>query len=327
MLLLAVAGVLFVAWRYAMAPFGGEEAVRVNIPSGADAQAVRAILKERLGNSYGGKVATLWERQGGVAAKAHGSYVVAPGEQAIRVSRAIMAGRQTPVRLTYNNLRTLGQLAARVAEVLECDSASFVAACDSILPEAGFRHTEQYPAAFLPDTYDWTTDAADVVSKLLATRSSFWNDTRRAKASELGLTPVEVATLASIVEEETNKTDERPKVARLYLNRLARNMQLQADPTVKFAIGDFSLRRIGASHLSVDSPYNTYRVTGLPPGPIRVAEASTIDAVLDAPQHNYLYMCAKSDFSGYHDFAETYNRHRINAARYHMALERRGVKL
>ena len=328
-LLLAVAGVLFVAWRYATAPFGGEEAVRVNIPSGADAQAVRDILQEKLGDSYGGKVATLWERQGGGAAKAHGSYMVAPGEQAIRVSRAIMAGRQTPVRLTYNNLRTLGQLAARVAEVLECDSASFVAACDSILPEAGFARPEQYTAAFLPDTYEfyWTAAAPDVVSKLLTTRSAFWNDDRRAKAAKLGLSPVEVATLASIVEEETNKADERPKVARLYLNRLARNMQLQADPTVKFAIGDFSLRRIGASHLSVDSPYNTYRVTGLPPGPIRVAEASTIDAVLDAPQHNYLYMCAKSDFSGYHDFAETYNRHRINAARYHMALERRGVKL
>ena len=135
-----------------------------------------------------------------------------------------------------------------------------------------------------------------------------------------------MATIASIVEEETNKADERPKVARLYMNRLAKGMALQADPTVKFAIGDFSIRRLTGKHLAVQSPYNTYKVNGLPPGPIRMPEAATLDAVLNAPEHNYIYMCAKSDFSGYHDFAENYDRHRINSARYHRALDRKGIK-
>ncbi len=321
------AAALFIAWRYATATFGGDESVRVNIPAGTDAAGVRALLRERLGDYYGGKVAVLWDRQGGTAAKAHGSYVVEPGTEAIRLARTIMAGRQTPVKLTYNNLRTFDQLAARVDAVLELDSASFVAACDSILAPAGFA-PEEYTAAFLPDTYEfyWTADASDVVSKLLATRTRFWNDERRAKAAELGLTPVQVATIASIVEEETNKADERPKVARLYMNRLAKGMALQADPTVKFAIGDFSIRRLTGKHLAVQSPYNTYKVNGLPPGPIRMPEAATLDAVLNAPEHNYIYMCAKSDFSGYHDFAENYDRHRINSARYHRALDRKGIK-
>lgn len=327
-LLVIAGGALFLAWRYATSPFGGDGPVRVNIPSGTDAVGVRAILEEGLGASYGGKVATLWERQGGDAAAAHGSYVVEPGAEAIRVSRAILAGRQTPVRLTYNNIRTFGQLAARVGDVLELDSASFAAACDSLLPAAGYKAEDEYAAAFLPDTYEfyWTAQANAVVEKLLANSERFWNAERRQKAEELGLTPVEAATLASIVEEETNKADERPKVARLYLNRLAKGMQLQADPTVKFAVGDFSLRRLTGKHLAIESPYNTYKIKGLPPGPIRVAEASTIDAVLNAPEHKYLYMCAKSDFSGYHDFAETYDRHRINSARYHMALDRKGIR-
>lgn len=318
---------LLAVWRYATMPFDGDEPVRVNIPAGSDEPCVRAILEGRLGASFGGRVATLWKRQGGNAERAHGSYVVEPGAEAIRVSRQLLSGRQTPVRLTYNNIRTFEQLASRVGDVLELDSASFAAACDSLLPVAGFAGKEQYAAAFLPDTYEfyWTTDPGAVVAKLLDHRNKFWNDDRRGKAEELGLSPVDVATLASIVEEETNKADERPKVARLYMNRLDRNMPLQADPTVKFAVGDFSLRRLTGKHLSIESPYNTYKINGLPPGPIRMAEASTIDAVLNAPEHKYLYMCAKSDFSGYHDFAETYDRHRINAARYHIALNRRGV--
>lgn len=327
-LLVVAGGALFLAWRYATSPFGGDEPVRVNIPAGTDAAGVRAVLEEGLGSSFGGKVATLWERQGGSPAVAHGSYLVEPGSEAIRVSRAIMAGRQTPVRLTYNNIRTFGQLAARVGDVLELDSASFAAACDTLLPPAGFSGKEQYAAAFLPDTYEfyWTVEPGVVVAKLLDHSGKFWNAERRKKAEELGLSPVDVATVASIVEEETNKADERPKVARLYLNRIAKGMQLQADPTVKFAVGDFSLRRLTGKHLAIESPYNTYKVKGLPPGPIRVVEASTIDAVLNASEHKYLYMCAKSDFSGYHDFAETYDRHRINSARYHMALNRKGIR-
>ena len=159
-----------------------------------------------------------------------------------------------------------------------------------------------------------------------AHRKKFWNDERRKKAAKLGLSPEEVHTLASIVEEESNKSDERPVIARLYLNRLGKNMFLQADPTVKFASGDFAARRVTHDMTLSDSPYNTYKHRGLPPGPIRIVEAATLDAVLDAPENNYLYMCAKPDFSGYHNFTDDYRRHTINAVLYHPALTNRGIK-
>lgn len=325
--LVAIAIGLICVWRYVSAPFEGAESVRVNIPATTDATTVRGILTEALGDSYGSKVATIWNKRRTDGAAVHGSFVVEPGTPAYRFARALVRGHQTPVRLTFNNLRTIGQLAARVGSVLEADSAAFMQACDSILPAAGFSKPT-YAAAFLPDSYEfyWTADPATVVEKLNGYTRRFWNDERTAKAVALGLTPAQVATIASIVEEETNKADERPTVARLYMNRLAKNMPLQADPTVKFAIGDFSLRRITGKHLTVDSPYNTYRNTGLPPGPIRIAEGATLDAVLNAPENNYLYMCAKSNFSGYHDFTDSYDRHRINAARYHRALTNRGIK-
>ena len=303
------------------------EPVRVEIPRGAGSDEVKRILTDALGKDFGGKTARLWKLQGGIAERAHGSYLVVTGESSLRLSRDIANGHQTPVRLTFNNMRTVGDLARRVSEVMEIDSASFVAAADSMLGKAGLTK-EQQPSAFIADTYEfyWTASAPNVIEKLFAERQSFWNNQRRAKAASLGLTPEEVHTLASIVEAETAKSDERPKVARLYLNRLAKNMPLQADPTVKFALGDPTLRRITGQHLKIDSPYNTYTNTGLPPGPISIAERSTLSAVLDAPEHNFLYMCAKSDFSGYHDFAVDYNRHRINAARYHRALTARGIK-
>ena len=297
------------------------EPVRVEIPRGAGSDEVKRILTDALGKDFGGKTARLWKLQGGIAERAHGSYLVVTGESSLRLSRDIANGHQTPVRLTFNNMRTVGDLARRVSEVMEIDSASFVAAADSMLGKAGLTK-EQQPSAFIPDTYEfyWTASAPNVIEKLFAERQSFWNNQRRAKAASLGLTPEEVHTLASIVEAETAKSDERPKVARLYLNRLAKNMPL------KFALGAPTLRRITGQHLKIDSPYNTYTNTGLPPGPISIAERSTLSAVLDAPEHNFLYMCAKSDFSGYHDFAVDYNRHRINAARYHRALTARGIK-
>lgn len=165
-----------------------------------------------------------------------------------------------------------------------------------------------------------------MIHTLAGYRSKFWNEERKAKAKALGLSPEEVHTIASIVEEETNKRDEQPKVARLYINRLEKGMELQSDPTLKFASGNFAARRITGPLLKTESPYNTYRNKGLPPGPIRIAEAATLDAVLSAPKHNYLYMCAKADFSGYHEFATDYARHRINAARYHRALDARGIR-
>ncbi|MDE6436269.1 MAG: endolytic transglycosylase MltG [Muribaculaceae bacterium] len=324
-LVLACSGAALWAWNLLGAQYEYEK-IRVEIPAGSTTADVQRCLTDALGQDFGSKVYRIWSLKDGSPERAHGSYLVEPGTTALTLAKALYNGRQTPVKLTFNNIRTMGELAARVATVMEFDSAAFIQACDSVLPDFGFDRAG-YPAAFLPDTYEfyWTAAPQKVVNTLVDTRNKFWNDERRAKAAKLGLTPVQVTTVATIVEEETNKADERPKVARLYLNRLDRKMPLQADPTVKFAVGDFSLRRITGAHLAVESPYNTYKAPGLPPGPIRVAERSAIDAVLDAPQHDYLYMCAKSDFSGYHDFAADYNRHRINAARYHRALNKRGI--
>lgn len=322
---LAAAGA-WAVWSYCHAEYS-YEATRVEIPEGTPADSIPVIMRGALGNSFGGRTALLWRYLGGNPATSHGSYAVEPGDKVINVANRIAKGRQTPVRFTFNNLRRFSDLAARAGRIMEFDSAAFMAAADSILAPEGFS-PGQYSAAVLPDTYEffWTASPQYVLGRIYEHRKAFWTPEREAKAKALGLTPAEVHTVASIVEEETANREERPVIARLYLNRLDKDMMLQADPTVKFALGDFSLRRITAAHTTVDSPYNTYRVTGLPPGPIRIAEAATIDGVLDAPEHEWLYMCANSDFSGTHVFAKDYARHRINAARYHRALNARGIK-
>lgn len=318
------AGACYGVWHiYMHASYSGATA-SIDIPAGATKEAVCDSL-ERLGG-FGRKVYRLWALQNGSPERAHGHYSVAEGDRAINVARRLATGRQSPIRVTFNNLRTFGQLESLLGRRFEADSTSFAACADTLLGSRGYDRAG-FASAVLPDTYEfyWTASPERVLTVLADHRDSFWNAGRRAKAQALGLTPQQVATVASIVEEETNKADERGAVARLYLNRLSRNMMLQADPTVKFACGDFGLQRITARELAVESPYNTYTHQGLPPGPIRIVEGATIDAVLDAPEHNYLYMCAKPDFSGYHDFATTYDRHRINAARYHRALAARGL--
>ncbi len=315
------------AYLWAGKTYQGER-VRVYIPAGSTDQAVADSLRSALGTDYGSRVAALLRLQGYSPRTARGSYAVEPGSKALTVSRNIARGRQTPVKIVFNNVRTLQQLAQRVSARMDFSESDFIAACDSVLPELGFKGRAEYPAAFLPDSYEayWTESAPAVVKLLAAYRNKFWTDQRREQARALGLTPVQVATVASIIEEETAKADERPKVARLYLNRIKKGMPLQADPTVKFAVGDFSLRRILAKHLQTESPYNTYRHAGMPPGPIRVAERQAIDDVLNAPAHGYLYMCAKEDFSGYHNFATDYATHLANARRYQAELNKRGIK-
>ncbi len=324
--LVAIFIALGVIWMLATKKYDRQESVRIYIPRGATTTAVVDTLVTRLGDGFGHRVARLWGLQGGSPKVAEGSYVVDPGARAIDISRRLLHGRQTPVRLTFNNIRTFDQLAARLASRMEFTDDEFAAACDSVLPAMGFGRPG-YVAAFIPDTYEfyWNAPAVVVVSRLADFRNRFWTDERRSQASSLGLTPVEVATVASIVEEETAKADERPMVARLYLNRIARRMPLQADPTVKFAVGDFSLRRITGKHLRTPSPYNTYLNPGLPPGPIRVPERATLEAVLSAPAHGYIYMCAKEDFSGRHNFAADYATHLSNARRYQQALDRRNI--
>lgn len=296
------------------------------IPQNATAESIKDSLTTHFGE-HGNRIYTMWDLADGNAKKSHGAYLIDTGEKELDIARRLKRGQQTPIKVTFNNCRTLQQLAEKISMSMEMNVNDFLEACDSVLPKAGFSRYEQYPAAFLPDTYEfyWSSEPQRVVKRLLDYRNKFWNDERRAKAKAHGLNPVKVMTVASIVEEETNKNDERPMVARLYLNRLNMNMPLQADPTIKFALGDFSLRRITQKHLQVESPYNTYKHNGLPPGPIRIVDKSTIDAVLDAPEHKYLYMCAKEDFSGYHNFATDYSTHKKNAKRYQAELNKRKI--
>lgn len=252
-----------------------------------------------------------------------GKYVFDQGMITNAMINMLKAGNQKPVTITFNNLRFMEDLAGKVAQYIEPDSTELLSYLDS-LPLAKSYGFDQYSfhAMFIPNSYElyWTTTPEQFLSRMHAEYNRFWNESRLKKAEALGLTPVEVITVASIVQEETIKADEKPIVAGLYLNRIKRGMLLQADPTVKFAIGDFGIKRVLTKHLETDSPYNTYKYAGLPPGPINFPEISSIDAVLNAEKHKYLYMCAKEDFSGYHNFARTLSQHNANAARYRAAL-------
>lgn len=325
LLLLVVAGII-VGISFMTSSYNGNSDMWIYIPENATSGQIEDILCDSLGNT-GKKVAFMWKGAHGTPQKAHGAYRIQKGDKAFDIAKRLKRGGQTPVTFTFNNIRTIGQLAHRVDEKFEMDSAAFIRACDSVLVPVGFNKNT-YIAAFLPDSYQfyWTASPEKVVNDLLGHRNRFWNDDRRALAKAMGLSPVEVATLASIAEEETNSAKERPVVARLYLNRLRKGMKLQADPTVKFAVGDFGLRRITNVHLGINSRYNTYRYEGLPPGPIRMPDSRTLESVLKSTPNDYLYMCAKEDFSGQHNFTNNYVEHQKNAQRYRAELNRRNIK-
>lgn len=247
----------------------------------------------------------------------------------LRLLRNLRGGRQSPVKLVIPVVHTIDNLAARLSDQLETDSATLARAFKQ---EALLRplnvNTATVACLFIPNTYEvyWNITPKQLLERMKKEHDNFWTDTRRKQASEARLTPDEAYTLASIVEQESANEQERPMIAGMYLNRLHQGMKLQADPTVKFALKNFSLRRILINHLSVNSPYNTYQHEGLPIGPICIPSLNAIQSVLNYTHHKYLYMCAKEDFSGTHNFASTYEEHTANARRYAEALNQRGVK-
>ena len=265
-----------------------------------------------------------------------GRYAIVPGEGAFKTWRHIKNGQQTPVNLTVPSVRTMDKLAAELSKRLMLDStAIYHALTDEATCEKYGYDTATIACMFIPNTYDiyWNASVDKLLSRMKKESDRFWNFERKQKAEAMHLTPNEVTTLASIVDEETANNAEKPMIAGMYYNRLMlRNaeypngMPLQADPTIKFAWKKFELRRIYNNLLSIDSPYNTYRNPGLPPGPIRIPSVAGIDAVLNHVHHDYLYMCAKEDFSGTHNFARTYQEHLQNAAKYSKALNERGIK-
>ncbi len=259
-----------------------------------------------------------------------GHYTLTKGQTIIQLARMLNLGQQTPVNVIVRQSRLPGILAARVAGQLELDSVSLHQAMrdPAILKEYGFDNELELFSLFIPNTYEmwWTATPQDFIARMAREYNTFWNEDRKAKLPRTRLTQMEVSSLAAILNEETTKTDEMPTMAGVYINRLRAGMPLQADPTVKYAMGDFALRRILNKHLKTPSPYNTYINKGLPPTPITMPSIAAIDAVLDFKESNYLYFCAKEDFSGYHNFAATYAQHLVNARRYAAALNARGIK-
>ena len=231
--------------------------------------------------------------------------------------------------LTIPESRTMDRLAGSLSRKLMVDS-TVLAIClqDNDFCQRYGCDTSTIACLFVPNTYEvyWNTSIDNLMERMQKEHKHFWNDERTKKASAIGLTPNEVCTLASIIDEETANNAEKPMIAGMYLNRIQKGMPLQADPTIKFALKNFALKRIYHDMLFIDSPYNTYRKEGLPPGPIKIASIAGIDAVLNRVAHNYLYMCAKEDFSGTHNFAVSYSDHLRNAARYSKALNERGIK-
>lgn len=256
-----------------------------------------------------------------------GRYVIKDGMNNNQLTNMLRGGLQTPVKVTFNNIRDIKMLAGRVGQQIEADSADLVALLSNAdsLNAMGFN-AKTIPAMFLPNTYEcyWNTSATQFVAKMRHEYDKYWNEERRNKAKAVGLTPIQVCTLASIVDKETNKTDEMARIAGVYLNRLRDGWLLQADPTLVFASGDFELKRVLNIHKEIESPYNTYKYPGLPPGPICIPSLSALQAVLNPEKHHYYYFCAKEDFSGYHNFAKTLTEHNRNAERYQRAI--RGIK-
>ena len=258
-----------------------------------------------------------------------GRYAINPGETPITIFRRLKSGAQSPVNITIPEVRTMERLAAALSKKIMVDSIDIISALkDSALCASIGYDTATIYAIFIPNTYSvyWDISMPRLIDRMVTEHARFWNVARTAKAAEAGLSLTEVSTLASIVDEETANNAEKPTIAGLYINRLRIGMPLQADPTVKFATGDFTLRRITGKHLKTDSPYNTYLHEGLPPGPIRIASIAGIDAVLNYEKHDYLYMCAKEDFSGTHNFAASYGEHQRNARRYTNALNKLRIK-
>lgn len=260
-----------------------------------------------------------------------GTYTFEEGMTVIQVARTLKFGCDNAVRVTFNNARTPEALAGKLAAQIDADSLSMLSALRSeeLVAELGFKSPEAMFSIFLPNTYEVYSDISPevFVRRMKQESDKFWSsEERKAQLERLGLTPYEVMTLASIVHEETSAQSEMARVAGVYINRLRRGMPLQADPTVKYAVGDPTLKRILFRHLEVESPYNTYKHLGLPPTPIAMPDMVVVEAVLNFEEHDYLYFCARPEMDGRHNFARTHREHERNAAAYHAALEHLNIR-
>lgn len=303
----------------------------VYIPTGASFEEVMALLKEKnLIESEMSFTQTADYMKYKKDKMRSGRYEIKEGLTMVELIRHLRSGKQAPVKLVINNARLLEDVAGKVEEFVEPDSTDFMALFtdQSYLEEIGFT-SETLMSLFIPNTYEvyWNSSPKSLMERMIREHKSFWNKKNRLKKAEkLDLTPVEVYTLASIIEKETLNNVEKPRMAGVYYNRLQKGMLLQADPTAVFATRDFETPRVLNRHTRFDSPYNTYMYKGLPPGPIAMASISSIDAVLNVESHDYLYFCAKGDGTGYHNFAKSLAQHNRNARIYRQNLRKRGKR-
>jgi len=306
----------------------GQSSFAFNIKSGSTWEDVKKILYKNgtiIHRSSFEQLASIMKYPDHIKS---GHYILKEGMSNKQIITKLRSKQQDPVKLVFNNIRIKQELSGHIAEQLETDSVTLLKLLNDAdyLKKFGFT-TDNVISMFIPNTYEvyWDITAEKFMERMHKEYIAFWTDTRKAMLKEIGLTELQAITLASIVEKESNQNDEKPDVAGVYMNRLKQGWLLQADPTLVFALGDFSIKRVLNVYKTIDSPYNTYKYLGLPPGPICLPSISSIDAVLNYRQHNYMYFCAREDFSGYHNFAVTMNEHLANAAKYQQALDQRGI--
>jgi UPF0755 protein len=302
-----------------------DKPVSIYVPTGASYDQLKEILYEK-GLVVHRKNFEWWAQKKKLSKLIKpGRYILINGMSNNDLVNMLRAGKQVPVNVTFNNVRDIYQLAGKVGRQIEADSSDIVKfLTDSSLLKKEGVDSIPVMTLFIPNTYRfyWNTTAEAFVKRMLREYHKFWNADRLAKAKAMGLSPTQVIILASIVEKETNKNDEKPRIASVYVNRLKDGWRLQADPTVIYALGNPDIHRVLNVHKKVKSPYNTYLHRGLPPGPICIPSIASIDAVLNYDKTHYLYFCAKSDMSGYHVFAKTNREHQRNAKKYQEALDK-----
>jgi len=258
-----------------------------------------------------------------------------PGRYQLRNSMSInslldlmRSGSHTPARVTFSFARNAEDLAGKATRNIHADSIELLKLLKDINTQTQYGFNENtYLSMYIPNTYEfnWATTAQEFVERMAKEYKRFWNDQRKAKATKIGLTQSETSTLAAIVQAETNMPEDRPRIAGVYMNRLEKGIPLEADPTLVYALGDFTIKRVLNKHKKIKSPYNTYMNKGLPPGPILLPSIPNINAVLNYEKHDYIFFCAKEDFSGYSNFAKTYAQHLKNARKYQQALNKRKI--
>lgn len=324
-------GTAFLAYRMIYKPnvnLQGKQSTYIYIPTGATFENVKQILYGAGFIENHTSFEWLAERKNYIRKVKAGKYFITTNMSNNSLIDLLRSGKQEPVRLTFTFARTKKQLAEQIHQQIEADDQHFLDLLndDAFLQQYGLN-SENSLSLFIPNTYEfyWNTSAEKLIDKMAKEYKKFWNESRKQKAKEIGFTQTQVSVLASIVQQESYIDKEKPIIAGVYVNRLNKRMPLQADPTLIWAVGDFTIKRVTGAYFSIDSPYNTYKNLGLPPGPICLPSVVSLDAVLNYKKHNYLYFCAKEDFSGYSNYAATYEAHRKNARKYQQALNKRKI--